>query len=571
MASLDELTAALKKADAAGNAADAKVLADAIRAQTAQGGQQAPQESYSDSYVAQGMSGLNEGIGKVLGAPVDLATLLINAGSGGINSVFGANIPMVEKPFLGSEQITSAMSGAGAIKPETTDPTKQFVRRIAEDVGTATVPVLGTVGKAAAPLSTAAKEFMLAVGSGTGAAVAEQVAPGDPVAEFLAQLAGAGTVAGLGKLGRKAVTPIQTSPARVAAADVMKREGVELTAGQQTGSKGLQYAESELGGAKIADITEQQAEQFTSAALKRAGVSGKRATPEVMDRAFTTIGDEFDTLAARNPMPVDKTFAGELGNVWSDYTNAVNPTQRAPIIENTIRDVITSARANGGQINGEAYKALRSRLERMARGTSDVELATALRGLKGAMDDAVERSIAVNNPRDLGAWRQVRSDYRNLLVLERAAQGAGENAAMGIISPAALRTAAQSVLGKRSYVRGKDDFAELAQAGQATMSPLPQSGTSPRTHAKAKHIINPLTWVDAGVGKAILSGPGKRYLSNRYLKAPRGKATGVGAGSAVVTEQVSPDKRLSKAQERFLELLRPNAPIEITIRGGGGN
>ena len=42
---------------------------------------------------------------------------------------------------------------------------------------------------------------------------------------------------------------------------------------------------------------------------------------------------------------------------------------------------------------------------------------------------------------DMPALREARSQYRNWLTLERATSGAGENAALGIISPSALRGA----------------------------------------------------------------------------------------------------------------------------------
>src|SRR5690606_5365292 len=111
---------------------------------------------------------------------------------------------------------------------------------------------------------------------------------------------------------------------------------------------------------------------------------------------------------------------------------------------------------------------LRSRLGRSLRRATDPELSGAIRGIQGALDDAMERSMVAAGSPDVGAWQQVRSDYRNYLALVDAAGGAGENAAMGLISPAALRQAV-SRQGKGAYVRGQGDFAELARAGVAGM------------------------------------------------------------------------------------------------------
>src|SRR5690606_10424329 len=105
------------------------------------------------------------------------------------------------------------------------------------------------------------------------------------------------------------------------------------------------------------------------------------------------------------------------------------------------------------------------------------ELSAAYRGVRDALDNAMERSII---PQDKGQWAQLRRQYANSEVLLKAAKGAGEDAGIGIISPARLRTAAASGKNAKNYVLGKSDFSELAKAGQAVMTPLPDSGTASR-------------------------------------------------------------------------------------------
>lgn len=508
------------------------------------------QESFGESHAGQALSGVNEGIGNMLGMPVDLANTAL--GVVGLGS---------ETPFLGSKQINEFMAGIGSIKPETDDPGKQMARRVGEEFGMAAVPFLGTVGKAAAPLRMLGAEAAMAAGSGAGAAVAEQMAPDDPLAELFGQVAGGLSAAGATGLARKAITPLAISPERRAAAQTLKREGVELTAGQQSGNKALQYAESELGGARIADINEQQAEQFTSAVLKRAGVSANRATPEVVDTAFANLGRQFDDLARQSGVPMDHQLGSELGDVVREYRELVPESMRAPAVEGVIADLINGAQ-NSNIVPGEAYQALRSRLDRMARGAkADPQLSGALFGIRNALDNAVERHLSQTNPELLGQWRQVRTDYRNMLVVEKAAQGAGENAAVGLISPAALRGAAVNVMGKRSYVRGQNDYAELAQAGQATMSPLPQSGTAPRQAARnlGTGVLSLLgagagsaggpagamagavagAAVPSAVSRALLSRAGRKYLTNNLLPKLANARRGVGTGGAVVGAQSS--------------------------------
>lgn len=384
------------------------------------------------------------------------------------------------------------------------------------------------------------------LGGAQGALSAE---PGDRLQGFgTGTLTGAGigavaplAISGVTNAFRRAVTPLPVNAERQAAANVLRNEGVDLSAGQLSGSKGLRYAESEIGGNAAENLMERQGEQFTNAALRRAGENAPRATPEVIDRAFNRIGQQFDGLAARNQIVPDQQLANDLQGAVTEYTSLVPEAMRAPVVHNVAQDIIDAM--NRGPISGDAYQALRSRLDRAARTSrADPQLSDALRGLRESLDDAMQRSIAQNNPRDLGRWQQARRQYRNMLVVEKAATGAGENAALGLISPSQLRNATVQQ-GRRSYARGQGDFAELARAGEALMKPMPQSGTAPRLRAQNLGAMIPAILgggAGAGVGGPVgamagaaagaaaprifgslmMSPVGQRYLSNQLLAGP---------------------------------------------------
>ncbi|MGY3527286.1 hypothetical protein [Bradyrhizobium sp. USDA 4452] len=336
---------------------------------------------------------------------------------------------------------------------------------------------------------------------------------------------------------RRAITPLPATAERTALANALRGEGVDLTAGQATGNKPLMWLESALGdipgsGGAAARMQEAQGQQFTAAALRRAGENANRATPEVIDRAFHRIGADFDTLSARNTLHMDPQFVTDIVDTAREYHALVPPAMRSPIVENIVRDIGQTQAHNAGQISGEAYQALTSRLERAARGSNDPQLRAALRGIRGSLDDAMERSIAANNPADAGAWQQARTEYRNLMVLEKAATAAGSSTAEGLISPSSLRNATINTQGRRNYARGNGDFADLARAGEAIMKPLPNSGTAPRMYAQhfASALSGGLGATVAGlpgmlagatmpalVGRALLSAPVQRYLSNQAV------------------------------------------------------
>lgn len=500
----------------------------------------APDGGFNETAFAQGTSGVNEGIATVLGAPVDLTNSVLRLGAAGVNAATGSDIQLPENAFGGRKTFVDAM--APAIRPESADPTNQMIRRVGEEVGAAVVPAGAVVARSARPLASLANQAAITLGSGGAAAVAEQVAPDNPYVELAASILGGGLAAGGISAAKKAITPFEITPQRAAMNDIMRQEGVDLTPGQMTGSKGLQYAESELGGQQIANLSERQSEQFTQAALSRAGIAAERATPEVIDNAFTTIGQQFDDLALRNTLIPDQQLGQDIGATVREYNNLVPEAARAPIINNLLGDVVAALRANGN-IPGEAYQSLTSRLGRMARGArQDPQLSDALQGIRGALDGAMERSIQANNPSDLGGWQQARTDYRNLLVLETAASRAGENTAMGLISPANLRSAV-AAQGKRGYVRGQGDFADLARGGVATMTPLPQSGTAPRQFVRNAGTALPAVlgagiggqsgdmagalmgaaagaMVPGTLGKLMLSAPGRSYLTNQAWTGP---------------------------------------------------
>lgn len=345
--------------------------------------------------------------------------------------------------------------------------------------------------------------------------------------------------AGIGKL----ISPFQASNARHVMADYLRRQGIDVTAGQRTGNHALRYAESELGGQKAAEMLERQGEQFTAAALKRAGINADRATPDVINDAFTRIGNQFDGLASRNMLQPDQKMLTDVNDVLQLYHSLVPESQRAPIIQKVIDDLnkifsLKGSNATNGR-RGSSYQSLRSMLERGARSTNDSQLAQLLRGIKVTLDEAMERSIAKSNPRDLGAWREAGRQYRNMLVIEKAVIGAEESAGLGLISPSRLRNATVQQ-GRRNYARGKQDFAELARAGEALTKPLPSPGAAGQAAVRALSSSIPaiigaglggtaagLPGMVAGaaaspllpkiVGALLMSKPGQAYMANRVI------------------------------------------------------
>lgn len=333
-------------------------------------------------------------------------------------------------------------------------------------------------------------------------------------------------VHGASKLGEKIVSPFKTSAERTAAANVLQQEGIPITAGQKTGSNWLRYRESELGGGRAADFMDEQARAFTEAAMRKAGGSGL-ADADNLAALRNRIGQGFDEVSARNALQLDEPLAKDLLGTLFEY-NQVLPSEQKAILGNIASDIAKKMEVGGGKMSGADYQAIRSRLTKRANNArgSDNELAAAYRGLRNALDGAMDRSI---NPADAGVWKELRRQYGNYKTLSKAAGGGGEAAGLGVISPARLRMAASSG-NQEGFARGASDFTKLAKAGQAIMTPLPNSGTAQRMAAQgiAAAIMGGGGGAVAGpfglaaglagpalAGRALMSKPVQAYLANQ--------------------------------------------------------
>jgi hypothetical protein len=359
---------------------------------------------------------------------------------------------------------------------------------------------------------------------------------------------------------RRVITPLPASVERTALANNLTNEGVDLTAGQRTGSKPLQWAESTLGdmpgsGGPASRIQENQAQQFTAAALRRVGETADRADGATIDNAFNRIGGQFDAIGARNRLVPDPQLGNDLAAVQARYDRMVGPNARVPAVYNTIADIADQVGQNGGHLGGDQYVAMRSQLGSDARAArNDPYLQEALHGHQEALDNAFERTLqAAGNPQDIAALREARNQYRNMMVIEKAATGAGSATAEGLISPSQLRNATVTQ-NRRAYARGQGDFADLARSGEAVMKPLPQSGTAPRQNIQ--NIMSIIGSVAGGAtaglpgalagiaapavaGRVLMSRPVQAYLGNQVV-GPAGGSRGMDAVRAALLAASAP-------------------------------
>lgn len=259
-------------------------------------------------------------------------------------------------------------------------------------------------------------------------------------------------------------------PERLKLAKVLDDFGVPITAGQRTGADGLRKIEAAttLG----AEMAGQQADDFTAAALKAVGADGNRATPEVMKATADRIGAVFDDVMQGIDITPDPATVTASAKAIATYKDLAPKATAVPLI-GAVHQRLVSALRGGQPIPAETLATWRSGLSKLTA-SADAATRTAAVEMLDAVDNAMAASLtAAGRTGDIARLTEARGQWRNMLAIEGAAAKAGEDAALGIISPARL-AAELTRQGKTAWARGtRGDLADLSRAGVGVMSPLP--------------------------------------------------------------------------------------------------
>lgn len=324
----------------------------------------APAGDFRDSYAGQGISGVNKGLAGMVGAPVDLTTAALNLGSRGINALTNSDLPAIEKPFMGSEYLQDKMGGWG-IYGESKDPSKQFVRRVGESVGSALIPAAGTANR----FAQAAKAIGVAAGGGVGAATAQQVFPGNRVAEFAGEMAGGG-LTGAGLLGSSSRVARRQMEANIPTVQQLKDQAGGL------------YRQAEARGVTAEPLQTQQMADDMRRVLRDEGhisptgrisevypkakeamqladdYAGSIMNPKQMQTVRKVLGD-----GMMSPEPAERRTASLLTDVFDDWSAPMAPelaqardVSSRYLNAQTLEQARELAGARAGQFSGSGYE-----------------------------------------------------------------------------------------------------------------------------------------------------------------------------------------------------------------------
>lgn len=437
-------------------------------------------------YASQGLSGVNEGIANVVGFLPDMANnFLVAPALNGINAVAGTDFKASEKPFLGTEMVKEWM--APTIAPESTDPGKQIVRRIAQELPATLLPGAGAIAKSATPMKMLGAEVAAATGAGVGAATAEQLAPDNPLAQTAAALIG-------GFSPMVAASLIKRGAAKVAAPSVDALAATKNAAYDKADQLGVKYTPQAYGGlvgqvesaAKAKNISTTRHPKAASfiADMKARFANGAsltemdqlrqevrrdliRSSDESEQFFGEVILDEIDDFIAKaGPNSIS---AGDpaAGNSAILAARSANTTLRKT---ETIEDAIYRANLNaassgsGGNINNTLKQAFKGILLNPSkrRGFTAEEI--------GVMEEIVKTSKGEDAVRLLGKLAPSGNGLSAWLGILAASQGYGAVPAIGMVAKA---IADRGTVGKAAKLR-----ADVARGDQAAMPEFFSPGQS---------------------------------------------------------------------------------------------
>jgi hypothetical protein len=481
-----------------------------------------------------GGAAVARGIADVPAIPANLAQL----GTAGVEYALGMEQPsMVSRGLAALPDTREMLASIPVIGPES--------RYVAPGLLGEYVSTAGEFAGGAGALAGPSAMLRYGVAPGVASEAAGQATEGTVFEPFARAGAALATPAALGAIGRTAETVIspsagQITPARQAAVDLLRREGVQPTAGQVVGG---QAAESQLYREAATTAGRAKADKalkdFTSAVMTRVGSpSGTKATADALEEATSRIGGVFDDVVKNVNVAPDPSGLMNFSSALKVYRDLA-PKDTAPqILENVNKQLVDAFRSRK-PIPADTVKTWRSTISKLTKSPDQATREAAVEAVE-AIDDMIEGALtAAGRPQDIARLGEARNQYRNLLAIESAAQRSDIE---GVISPLALRTALLQQ-GRRRYVQGKGDLAPITRAAADILSPLPQSGTSPRISAGqvlsgaptggaaglgAFGIgLDPLTATAIGTATTVApiarnqflsSSPGQRYFENQLLR-----------------------------------------------------
>lgn len=388
-------------------------------------------------------------------------------------------------------------------------------------------PIATTVGEIAPLLAGLPAVGGLGSAALTGAVTGylEYGTPEEKKERALYGAAGGAAGAGIGKLMGRAAQPIRTAPSETTAAAeaAAGRIGVDLRAGELTGSRPVRWMESALNDMPFSAGMAQRGEQARREAINAAGAKamGQPPAAEITEAVFSQarqdIGGVFQNLLSNRRIELDGKFRADVKKIADSKVMPALKDESAEAIIAPFQNMPPGTI----RVSGEWFQQNKTALDqaiRAAYNNSQPGRAMALEKFEDALVDAAKRSM---NTTERAAYEAAQKQWASLRMLET-----GRVVDAGNIQPGRLNAALINRY-KGAYKEGKiqGELADIGKLGEV-YKPLPQSGTVPRAvysvlAAGAGAINPPLAAAQLALPalmQAVLqSSAGKKYLTQGLM------------------------------------------------------
>jgi hypothetical protein len=522
MANLAEIEAALRNADAAGDAEGARVLAAEYKRMQAQ-----PTER--PGALERGAKGVAMGFNDPRDA---LNQLVTRAGA-------AVGLPGAERASAFWDRDIKARNAAYQQDVRGGQPDFDFGRLTGNMAGTAPL-------SAAMPAPTSlARALVGGAASGGLFGGLQPVVSGDFMTEKAKQVgtgAAAGAVMAPLTYGLSRIISPTSSPEVRA----LRAEGVTPTPGQMLGG-GFKTAEEKLTsvpilGAAIKAGQGRAIGEMNDAAIQRALTPVGERLPkgatgyEAIEFARKTLGAKYDdALSAIGPIKLDPQFSTDLRAIYAQLSGLPKDKaeQFARILETEI-----AKRGRNGVLTPEAIKAAESEIGRQARGymrAQDFDVQKLGEALDLAQDKLREM-IARQAPRGTAEnLQKVNAGYAAFKRVQRAASYVG--AEDGVFNPNQLTQSVRALdrtKDHRAFAEGTALMQDLSSASKKVLAnKIPNSGTADRALGAAA-LMTPLLDAGAvsgpllggaGLGSLLYTPVGQKAMAGLLGSRPEGAAT----------------------------------------------
>lgn len=507
MADLDQFYTALRNADAAGDTAGAKRLADYIRSAQAStepvsGAGSIPLSPGAAERMkleamrtpAKAESSFLDKVTGGIEAARNVATGLTSGAVGYVGGALGGIAGSIASGDFGTEEglrraKEEAEAGAARLtyQPKTVLG-QQYSQNAAEainDTGLQGLPIgpeLGAIGTLAKPAITQA---------------AHELAPASLIAKNVAK-----------RIGDVTLTP-EIDSERAALAQKAQDIGIDIPLHTLSDNKFVKMAGEFMDNLPLAGSRKLANEEaFNRFLIDQIGgdVTKDKLTPAVFSEAQVQSGKVIGDTFAKLEVPVDDPLlVKDIDQLKGSLSLELEPTER--IIDAHINELTRLADQNGGVIPGTALKKLHSDVAEKLRG--DLEATPGMRqrldDFKQILEDAAARQIT--DPAEQAAYHDARVEYAKSKVLEPLVAKGGING----VSPQALlgRLTSTSQGKHRMAIGAAGDLGDAAQIAQNFMKERPSSGTAERGF-----VMGAVTGASE-LGKAAL-GIGLGNIYNRF-------------------------------------------------------